>query len=153
MRRQLSRSPAGMPSVFCWEQSTSAPDIELYGADQTCDRSISTPFCDWCADVIRGDKFGCCWMKHRVTLAPRSKALASALDITFVWLPKQCSELNAMDHLWREMKGSISANYQFASIDEHAAYAENWILNLSNRQALCKAGVMSKNFWLRSFLP
>ena len=86
-------------------------------------------------------------------IAPRSEALASALDIVLVWLPKQCSELNAMDHLWREMKGSISANYQFASIDEHAAYAENWILDLSNRQALCKAGLLSKNFWLRSFLP
>ena len=84
-------------------------------------------------------------------IAPRSEALASTLDIVLVWLPKQCSELNAMDHLWRQMKGSISANDQFASIDEHAAYAEHWILNLSNRQALCKAGVLSKNFWLRLF--
>jgi len=58
-----------------------------------------------------------------------------------------------MDHLWREMKGTISANYQFASIDEHAEYAEQWILKLSNREALLKAGILSKNFWLQSFLP
>lgn len=84
---------------------------------------------------------------------PRSEALAAALDIELIWLPKQCSELNAMDHLWREMKGTISANYQFASIDEHAEYAENWVLKLSHREALRKAGVLSKNFWLQSFLP
>ena len=58
-----------------------------------------------------------------------------------------------MDHLWREMKGTISANYQLASIDEHAKYAEQWILKLSNREALLKAGILSKNFWLQSFLP
>ena len=84
---------------------------------------------------------------------PRSEALAAALDIELIWLPKQCSELNTMDHLWREMKGTISANYQFASIDEHAEYAENWVLKLSHREALRKAGVWSKNFWLQSFLP
>jgi transposase len=86
-------------------------------------------------------------------IAARSEALAAALGIELIFLPKQCSELNAMDHLWREMKGTISANYQFRSIDEHADYAENWILKLSQREARRKAGVMSKNFWLRSFLP
>lgn len=37
-------------------------------------------------------------------IAPRSPALAGQLNIELVWLPKQCSELNAMDQLWREMK-------------------------------------------------
>lgn len=86
-------------------------------------------------------------------IALRSEALAAILGIELMWLPRQCSELNAMDHLWREMKGTISANYQFASIDEHAEYAEQWILKLSNREALLKAGILSKNFWLQSFLP
>ncbi len=85
--------------------------------------------------------------------APRSKALAATLGIELIWLPKQCSELNTMDHLWREMKGTISANYQFRSIDEHAEYAESWALKLSHREALRKAGVLSKNFWLQAFLP
>jgi hypothetical protein len=30
----------------------------------------------------------------------------------FVWLPKQCSELNAMDQLWKELKGDLAANRQ-----------------------------------------
>jgi len=84
-------------------------------------------------------------------IAPKSQALAKALGIVFIWLPKQCSELNAMDHLWRELKDDISANYQFNSIDEHADYAENYTLNLSNRQALRRAGILSKSFWLKSF--
>lgn len=86
-------------------------------------------------------------------IAAKSEALAATLNITLIWLPKQCSELNAMDHLWREMKGTISANYQFKSIDEHAQYAESWILKLSRREAQRKAGVLSKNFWLQLFLP
>lgn len=91
------------------------------------------------------DKAGC----HR---APRSQALATTLDIVLVWLPKQCSELNGMDHLWREVRNDISANYQFSGIDEHADFAEDYLFKLSNRQALCRAGVLSKSFWLQSFL-
>lgn len=88
----------------------------------------------------------------RCHTAPRSQALAAALGIELVWLPKQCSELNAMDHLWREVKDDISANYQFSNVDEHARYAEDYIFALSNRQALRWAGILSKNFWLKSFL-
>ncbi len=85
-------------------------------------------------------------------IAPKSKALARGLGIELIFLPKQCSELNAMDHLWRELKDDISANYQYSSIDEHADCAENYVLELSNRQALCRAGVLSKSFWLKSFV-
>jgi transposase len=84
--------------------------------------------------------------------APASQALAQALDTVLVFLPKQCSELNGMDHLWREVKDDISANHQFDSIEEHADCAEDYILKLSNRQALRRAGILSKNFWLKSFL-
>lgn len=82
----------------------------------------------------------------------RSLSLADELNIELVWLPKQCAELNGMDHFWRAVKGNISANYQFANIDEHASYAESYSLRLSNKEALCKAGILSKNFWLKSFL-
>jgi hypothetical protein len=85
-------------------------------------------------------------------IAPKSQALAEDLDIVLIWLPKQCSELNAMDQLWRELKDNISANYQFKDIEEHAVMAEQWILSLSKSEALVKAGVLSKNFWLQSFL-
>jgi len=84
--------------------------------------------------------------------AKRSLALAAQRGIHFIFLPKQCSELNAMDQLWKELKGQVSANYQFASIDQHAQQAEEWLLSLSKREALRKAGVLSKNYWLRSFL-
>lgn len=84
--------------------------------------------------------------------APRIQSLAEVLAITLVWLPVQCSELNAMDHLWKEVKSDISANYQFSSIDEHASYAQNYIMNLSNKKALLRAGILSKNFWLQKFL-
>jgi len=86
-------------------------------------------------------------------VAVRSQALAASLDIHLVWLPKQCSELNAMDQLWKELKGKVSANYQFASIEQHAEYAEAWLFNLTDQAALRKASVLSKNFWLQSFLP
>ena len=86
-------------------------------------------------------------------IAAKSQALAAALDIHVVWLPKQCSELNAMDQLWKELKGKVSANYQFSSIEEHANYAQAWLFNLTDQDALHKASVLSKNFWLRSFLP
>lgn len=96
------------------------------------------------------------WMlldEAKCHIAAKGQALAAALDIHFVWLPKQCSELNSMDQLWKELKGQVSANYQYPSIDEHAEAAENWLLSLTNKEALRKAGVLSKNFWLRAFLP
>jgi hypothetical protein len=85
-------------------------------------------------------------------IASRSQVLAADLNIELIWLPKQCSELNAMDQLWRGLKATISANYQFKDIDEHAAQAKEWILSLTRSEALLKAGIFSENFWLQSFL-
>jgi hypothetical protein len=56
-----------------------------------------------------------------------------------------------MDQLWRDLKNNVSANYQFDNIDEHAAWAQNWMLSLTRSEALLKASVFSENFWLRSF--
>lgn len=85
-------------------------------------------------------------------VAPKSQTLVETLNIVLIWLPKQCSELNARDHLWRELKADISANYQFKDIEEHATFAEQWVKSLSSSEALNKAGVLSKSFWLKSFL-
>lgn len=85
-------------------------------------------------------------------IAKKSEALAAQLDIRFIWLPKQCSELNATDQLWKELKGKASANHQFASIEEHADTAQEWLLNLRDKEALRKAGALSKKFWLKTFL-
>ena len=84
-------------------------------------------------------------------IAPRRQVLARQLHIQFLWLPKQCSELNAMDQLWRELKGNISANYQHPTIEAHAAFAQAWLRSLTDTEAKRKAGILSKNFWLRSF--
>jgi transposase len=85
-------------------------------------------------------------------IAQSSQRLAQSLDVELVWLPKQCSELNAMDQLWKELKGDLAANRQFKDIEEAADHAENWILALSPRQALQKAGTLSKTYWLKNFL-
>jgi transposase len=84
--------------------------------------------------------------------AGRSQALAARSGVVLVWLPKQCSELNAMDHLWRELKRLIAANRQYHSIDEEAERSEQWVLDLTARQALRKAGVLSGDFWLADFV-
>ena len=69
-----------------------------------------------------------------------------------LWLPKQASELNAMDQLWRELKRLIAANRQAASIDTLAADAASWVRGLTPRQARRKASMSSKRFWLRKLL-
>ena len=84
--------------------------------------------------------------------APASRALAWTLNIDLIWLPKQCPELNAMDHLFKALKADISANHQYKNIDEHVTYAQDYILKLSNKQARILAGILSKNFWLKKLL-
>jgi hypothetical protein len=84
--------------------------------------------------------------------AAKSQHLAADLGIALMWLPKQCAELNVMDQLWRELKGHISAHYQYPTIDAHAAAAEQGIQSLTPTEALRKAGIRSKHFWLKSFI-
>jgi hypothetical protein len=84
--------------------------------------------------------------------AARSQQLAARLGVVLLWLPKQCSELNAMDQLWKDLKRLIAANRQFRTIDEEADYAERWVLSLTPQQALRKASVLSEDFWLKDFL-
>lgn len=83
---------------------------------------------------------------------PTSLQVAQELQITLITLPKQCPELNAMDHLWRALKADVSANFQYPNIDQHAMAAEKYILALSNKEALTKASILSGNFWLKTFL-
>jgi transposase len=84
--------------------------------------------------------------------AHKSQMLAGRLDIGLLWLPTQCPELNPVDHLWRELKRLIAANRQFRTIDEEARYAENWFLRLTAREALRKAGILARDFWLKALL-
>jgi transposase len=84
--------------------------------------------------------------------AHRSRVLAGRLGIGLLWLPTQCPELNPVDHLWRELKRLVAANRQFRTIDAEAEYAEGWFLALTARQALRKAGVLTRDFWLKALL-
>jgi transposase len=83
--------------------------------------------------------------------AVQRQQLAARLGIVLLWLPKQCSELNPVDHLWRELKRLIAANRQFKTIDAEADYAEGWLLGLTVRQAWRKAGSLAKGFWLKDY--
>jgi transposase len=77
-----------------------------------------------------------------------SLRLAGELHIKLRFLPKATPELNAMDHLWRHVKGRGLANRATQSIDESADSACRYILDMSRRERLRKAGVLSGNFWL-----
>ena len=79
--------------------------------------------------------------------------VARELRIELLPLPKQCPELNPMDHLWRQAKAKVTANRQYDDVDEEADEAERWILTLTPREAKCKAGMLSKNFWLLTSGP
>lgn len=66
----------------------------------------------------------------------RSQMMAESLDIKLLWLPRQCPELNAMDHLWRHLKRDVSSNHQYCSIEEHAQNAGEYSLKLTKQEAL-----------------
>ena len=81
--------------------------------------------------------------------AQGSLRLARTLGIQWVWLPKRSPHLNPLEHLWREAKGVIWANYQDAGLDHQVGGFIDSLQNLSALQRLRKAGVLSKTFWLR----
>jgi transposase len=83
--------------------------------------------------------------------AQASRSLANDIHIKLLWLPIRTPELNSIDHLWREAKGRIVANRQYPTIDDAAEHIEEWIRSLTPKQALTKAGLLSKNCWLARF--
>jgi transposase len=95
---------------------------------------------------------GALWLlldRHGSHRSPSSLRLATELDIRLLWLPRQCPKLNPLDQLWRGLKNDLAANRQFGSVDELAHYAEGWVRALTPTQTLRKAGLRSKNCWLR----
>jgi transposase len=78
---------------------------------------------------------------------------AADLHMKLVWLPRQASELNAMDQLWKELKRLVAANRQANHIESLAQQAEDWLLSLTPHEARCKASILSPNFWLKNLLP
>jgi transposase len=82
----------------------------------------------------------------------KTMQLAADLRMKLVWLPKQASELNAMDQLWKELKRLVAANRQASHIENLAQQAEDWLLSLTPHEALSKASILSPNFWLKNLL-
>lgn len=80
--------------------------------------------------------------------AAESRELATELGIEVRLLPRATPELNAMDHLWRHMKRQALANRRTSTIDESVNIGCKYILDLSRRERLQQAGVLSGNFWL-----
>jgi len=84
--------------------------------------------------------------------ANASQALASQLQIRLLWLPKRAPELNPMDTLWGQGKDAISANKQYARVDDHVESFISHLSGLANKEALQTSGVLSKQFWLKRVL-
>jgi DDE superfamily endonuclease len=80
--------------------------------------------------------------------APEGLDWAEALGIEVRLLPVATPELNAMDHLWRHTKRETLGSRATLSIDKSVQAACQYIGNLSPRDRLRKAGVLSGNFWL-----
>lgn len=76
--------------------------------------------------------------------------VAARLGIEIRLLPRACPKLNAMDHLFRFVKGRAVSNRQAKSIDDAAMAACQYMYSLSRCERLVKAGVLSGNFWLTS---
>ena len=80
--------------------------------------------------------------------AADSLALAQEIGIEVRLLPRATPELNAMDHLWRSVKGRALADRPTLSIDKSADAACKYILDMSRGERLRKAGILSGDFWL-----
>ncbi len=84
--------------------------------------------------------------------AAASQRLAHDLNIQLRWLPKACSELNVMDHLWRHTKDEVAANEPMPDVDGTVHRASGYVHALTPKQRLQKAGVLSEDFWLADLI-
>jgi hypothetical protein len=81
-------------------------------------------------------------------MARGSRQLARELGIELRFLPTACPELNPLEGLWRGGKAAVVANEPTPSVDSSAMRLCAFLLNLSPRQRLQMAGVLSGHFWL-----
>jgi hypothetical protein len=84
--------------------------------------------------------------------AEESQEAAEDLGIELLFLPRRYPELNAMDQLWRRGKQVVSANRQYATIDEQVDRFAHYLLTLTPGEARSKAGLLSEECWLRPYL-
>lgn len=84
--------------------------------------------------------------------AQATQTLAEERGMICLWLPKRAPELNPMEGLWGHGKDLISANRQFATVEEQAVRFVEFLEGLSDHQALRLSGVLSEDFWLKKIL-
>ncbi len=132
----------------------------LYGAINVCTGSILLLISDvWDAlthqyflEMIRQHwrPWGIILFEDRGTphTAEDSLDRATELELEIRLLPRATPKLNAMDHLWRFVKGRALADRPTRSIDQSADAACDYLLKMSPQERLKKAGILSGNFWL-----
>jgi hypothetical protein len=79
-------------------------------------------------------------------------SLRATEGMTLLWLPNRAPKLNPMDTLWGQGKDVISANKQYATIEEQVDRFLAYLRSLTNQEALYTSGVLSKKFWLKGAL-
>lgn len=84
--------------------------------------------------------------------AKASQHLAAKLGIELLWLPKRSPHLNPMDHLWRAAKQNVAANRQYKDVDDEVERIIAYLSHLTRTEALRKAGILSRHFWLRDVM-
>lgn len=82
--------------------------------------------------------------------AEDSLELAADLGLKLRFLPRACPKLNAMDHLFRFVKGQAVADRPTLTIERSADAACRYLYEMSPQERLIKAGVRSGHFWLTS---
>jgi transposase len=80
--------------------------------------------------------------------AEQTRELARDLALELRFLPTATPELNAMDQLWRRVKGYTVANCATQTIEQSVDHVCQYILALRPHQRLYQAGIFSGNFWL-----
>ena len=81
-------------------------------------------------------------------MSPHRLAWAEKLRIEVRLRPKATPELNAMDHLWRHAKRQAVGNRPTVTVADSALAICRYIIDLSPRERLRQAGILSGHFWL-----
>jgi DDE superfamily endonuclease len=84
--------------------------------------------------------------------AKGSVQLAGWFDMELLSLPKRVPELNPLDTLWGQAKDVVSADKQYASLDEQVERFIRHLESLPPEDALHTAGVLADAFWLHDVL-
>lgn len=59
-------------------------------------------------------------------------------NITFKYLPPYSSELNAIEHLWKDIRKNVTHNYLFESITEIVQAIRKYFMNVQRCSAKLK---------------